>query len=156
MAKLTEIMLLQQAEQTALIIEYKSDIHSFSKLIGEGFCKIGAYIDELGEVTTDIPFAIYPAYEEMTEANIEMAVGFYTAKALPAKEDIQSITIPARKVVVCLHKGNYEELAALYNEMAAWIKEKGYEPSGTSIEHYYTGPEVPESEHITRVVMPLK
>lgn len=156
MAKLTDIMLLQQVEQTALIIEHQADIHSFGPLIGAGFCKIGAYMNELGEVTTDIPFAVYPAYETMTEANIEMAVGLYTSKALPAKEDMQSITIPARKVVVCLHKGTYEELAALYNEMAVWIKEKGYEPSGASIEHYYTGPEVPETEHITRVVMPLK
>lgn len=156
MAKITEIMLLQQVEQTALIIEHQTDIHSFGPLIGAGFCKIGAYIDKLGEVTTDIPFAIYPAYEEMTEANIKMSVGLYTPKALPEKEDIQSITIPARKVVVCLHKGTYEELATLYNEMAVWIKEKGYEPSGTSIEHYYTGPEVPENEHVTRVVMPLK
>lgn len=156
MAKLTEIMLLQQTEQTALIIEHQTDMQSFGPLIGKGFCKIGAYMDELGEVTTDIPFVIYPAYEEMTETNIKMKIGLYTSKALPAKEDMQSITIPARKVVVCLHKGTYEEMAALYNEMAAWIKEKGYEPSGTSIEHYYTGPEVPETEHITRVVMPLK
>ena len=156
MAKITDIMLLQQKEQTALVIEHQTDIHTFGKLIGEGFMKIGGYIDELGEVTTDIPFAEYPAYEEMTETNIKMAVGLYTPVALPAKEDIRSVVIPARKIVVCLHKGNYEELAVLYNEMAVWIKDKGYTPSGTSIEHYYTGPEVPESEHITRVVMPVE
>ena len=156
MAKISEIMLLQQVEQNALIIENQSDIHTFSQLIGDGFRKIGAHLDELGEVTTDIPFAEYPAYEEMTETNIKMKVGFYTSKALPVKENIQSLVIPARKTVVCLHKGTYEELAILYNEMADWIKERGYEPSGTSIEHYYTNPEVPENEHITRVVMPLK
>ena len=156
MAKITDIMLLQQTEQTALLIEHQTDLQNFGKLIGESFMKIGAYLDELGEVTTDIPFAVYPAYEEMTNENIKMAVGFYTPKALPAKGDIQSVVIPARKIVVCLHKGNYEELAVLYNEMGDWIKQKGYEPSGTSIEHYYTGPEVPESEHITRIVMPVK
>lgn len=156
MAKITEIMLLQQKEQTALIIENQADMQTFSNLIGEGFRKIGTYLSELGEVTTDIPFAEYPAYEEMTEDNIKMIIGFYTAKALPAMGEIKSITIPARKVVVCLHKGNYNELASLYNEMAAWISDKGYTPSGISIEHYYTGPEVPEAEQITRVVMPVK
>jgi len=156
MAKITEIMLLQQTEQTALMIEHQTDLQNFGKLIGEGFMKIGAYLDELGVVTTDIPFAMYPAFEEMTNDHIKMAVGMYTPKALPAGGDIQSVVIPERKIVVCLHKGNYEELATLYNEMMAWIKTKGYEPSGTSIEHYYTGPEVPESEHVTRVVMPVK
>lgn len=156
MAKLTEIMLLQQVEQPALIIENRADIHTFSKYIGEGFCKIGGYLDELGEVTTDIPFAEYPAFEEMTEKDIQFNVGFYTSKPLPSKEDIKSIIIPARKIVVCLHQGTYDALAELYREMSAWIVNKGYQPSGISIEHYYTGPEAPEPEHITRVVMPVK
>lgn len=156
MAKLTDIMFLQQPEQTVLTIERLGDIQTFSQLIGEGFMKIGKYMDELGEVTTDIPFVEYPAYEEMTGHNIKLNIGFYTAKALPTKEDMQSITIPARRIAVCLHKGTYDELASLYMEMAEWIKAKGYQHSGTSIEHYYTGPKVPETEHITRVVMPVK
>ena len=155
MAKITEIMLLQQVEQAALVIEKQGSMATFGKYIGEGFMKIGGYLDESGEVTTDIPFVEYPAYEEMTEDNIRMLIGLYTAKPLPAKDNIQSIIIPARKIAVCLHKGTYDALAVLYNEMAEWIKEKGYKPSGTSIEHYYTGPDVPETEHITRVVMPL-
>lgn len=156
MAKITEIMLLQQPAQTALVIENHGDIHSFSQMIGEGFMKIGGYLEEMGALPSDIPFAEYPAYEEMTEKNIRMFVGFYTPKAFPDKDNIKSITIPERKVVVCLHKGTYNEMADLYNEMAVWIKEKGYKPSGTSIEHYYTGPEVPEPEHITRIVMPVE
>ncbi|MDU1892902.1 MAG: GyrI-like domain-containing protein [Dysgonomonas sp.] len=156
MANMTEIMLLQQAEQHALVIKRQGSMDTFGQLIGDGFLQIGTYLKEQGIEPSDIPFVEYPAYEEMTEKNIGMVIGFYTAKALPAKGDIQSVMVPERKVVVCLHKGPYSDLAKLYNEMAAWIKEKGYEPSGTSIEHYYTGPEVPEPEQITRVVMPLK
>lgn len=156
MAKITEIMILEQAEQTALVIEKQAEMNTFGQYIGEGFRKIGSYLDELGEIPADIPFVVYPAYEEMTEKNIRMIIGFYTNKPLPPKEDIQSIVIPKRKIVVCLHKGTYNEMANLYNELAEWIKEKSYEPSGTSIEHYYTGPEVPESEHVTRIVMPVE
>lgn len=156
MSKLTEIMLLQQVEQPVLIIENQGDIHTFSKYIAEGFCKIGSYLDELGEVPTDIPFAEYPAFEQMTEDNIQFKVGFYVSKPLPSKDDIKSIVIPARKVVVCLHQGTYDELSKLYGEMMEWVKDKGYESTGTSIEHYYTGPETPGPEHITRIVMPLK
>lgn len=156
MAKLLEITLLQQAEQHVLLIENHTNMQNFGPQIGEGFMKIGAYLNELNEVPADIPFAEYPAYEQMTDEDITVNVGFYTTRPLPAKDDIKSITIPARKIAVCLHKGTYEALAELYLEMAEWMKAKGYEPNGTSIEHYYTGPEVPESEHITRIVMPLK
>lgn len=156
MAKLTDIMLLQQTEQSALVIEHLADINTFGPLIGKGFMRIGGYLDELGVITTDIPFVEYPAYAEMDVNGIRMSIGMYTPQALPAKDEMKSIVIPGRKIAVCLHKGTYNELAELYNEMEQWVREKGYEPSGTSIEHYYTGPEVPEPEHITRVVMPVK
>ncbi len=156
MAKVTDIMLLQQPEQTAIIVEKCADMNSLGQYIGEGFMRIGTYLKEMNELPSDIPFVEYPAYEEMTTDKIQMVIGFYTANPLPDKGDMRSIIIPSRKVVVCLHKGSYDELANLYNEMAAWIKIKGYEPTGTSVEHYYTGPEVPEKAHVTRVVMPLK
>lgn len=156
MAKITDIMLLQQPEQQALVIEHHADMKTFGELIGKGFCKIGAYLDEMGVVTSDIPFVIYPAYGDMNESHIHMVIGFYVTKTLPGKDDIKPVTIPARKIAVCLHKGDYNELAQLYNEMEQWAKDKGYEASGTSIEHYYTGPEVPEAEQVTRIVMPLK
>lgn len=156
MAKITEIMLLQQPAQNVLAIEHLTDIQTFGRLIGESFMKIGEYLDELGLITTDIPFAEYPAYGSMDENNIQMSVGCYTAWPVEGRGDIKSISVPPRKTVVCLHKGGYDELAELYNEMEQWARDKGYEPSGKSIEHYYTGPEVPEPEQVTRVVMPLK
>jgi len=156
MTKITEIMLLEQADQTALIIEKQGDMSTFSRLIGEGFLEIDAYLKESGMLPSDIPFVEYPAYEEMTERNIRMVIGFYIPKPLPPKGGIQSALIPGRKIVTCLHKGSYDELASFYNEMAEWIKEKGYSPTGTSIEHYYTGPEIPEPEQVTRIVMPVK
>lgn len=156
MVKITDIMLLQQPEQYALKIKNRSDINSFSRLIGEGFVKIGAYLKESGVEPSDIPFAEYPAFAQMTEDNIEFSVGFYTPDLLPVKDEIQSVTVPPRKIAVCLHKGNYNELAQLYNEMTKWIEEKGYSSVGTSIEHYYIGPETLEAEQITRIVMPLK
>ena len=64
--------------------------------------------------------------------------------------------LPEQKIVSCLHRGNYSELAALYKEMLEWIKSKGYEADGSSVEYYYSGPEVPVNEQVTRVEMPLK
>ena len=85
-----------------------------------------------------------------------MKIGFKTAKSLPVKENIQSVMLPAQKIVSCIHRGNFEELGVMYNEMAEWIKSNGYEAEGTSVEYYHTGPQTPESELVTRVEMPLK
>ena len=57
MAKMTDIMLRQQPAQHVLKIDYRSDIHHFSRYIAEGFVKIGAYVKSFGEEPTDIPFA---------------------------------------------------------------------------------------------------
>lgn len=156
MAKLTDIMLLQQPEQHILTIEHTSDIKNFGRLIGESFVQLAGYLEQEGETMTDIPFAEYPAYENIDENNIHMFVGMSVARPLPGKDNIKPVTIAPRKVAVCLHRGDYQELASLYCEMVDWIKLKGFTPTGTSVEHYYTGPDTPEEEQITRIVMPLK
>lgn len=62
---------------------------------------------------------------------------------------------PGQKIVSCLHKGNYTELASLYREMQEWIAAKGYKPSGASIEYYYSKPGTSEEELATKVEMPV-
>jgi effector-binding domain-containing protein len=46
-------------------------------------------------------------------------------------------------------------MAATYEEMADWIAKNGLKPVGTAYEHYYNGPEYPESELLTMIVMPV-
>lgn len=124
-----QMMLLQQPQQYALIIEAQTDMQGIPGVIGGGFMKIGKYIEELGELPMDVPFVEYPVYNQQTESNIRIIVGFYTAKPLPGKDSIQSIVIPERKTVIYIHKGSYNDLTMVYNEMAAWIRQKGYEPT---------------------------
>lgn len=155
MAKISEIMLLQQPEQPALAIEVQTDMKGMPQAIGENFVRIDTLFKEQGEVTTDIPFVEYPDFESLTEDHIRMIIGLKSSRTLQGTGNIKSVIIPARRIVSCLHRGNYYELAQLYNEMAEWIKTNGYMASGTSIEYYYSNPDVPEEEHVTRVEMPL-
>ena len=155
MGKISEIMLLKQPEQLALTVEVRTDMKGMSIAIGENFIKIDSLFKEQGEVTTDILYVEYPDFESLTEQNIRMIIGLKSTKELQGKEGIQSIIIPERKIVSCLHRGTYAELPSLYNEMLEWIKTNGYKASGTSIEYYYTGPDIPEEEQVTRVEMPL-
>ena len=137
-----------------MIVEVHTDMNGMTKAIGDNFIKIDSLFKEQNEVTTDIPFVEYPHYESLTEQDIRMIIGFKSSGRLQGKEDIKSVIVPARKIVSCLHRGPYNELAALYNEMTEWIKLNGYKASGSSIEYYYN-PDVPEAEQVTRVEMPV-
>ena len=55
MAKISEIMLLQQPEQPALAIEVKTDMKGMSQAIGENFVRIDSLFKKQGEVTTISP-----------------------------------------------------------------------------------------------------
>lgn len=155
MAKISEIMLFQQPEQPILAIEVKTDLNSLSNIIGESYGKIGSYLEELGKLTTDVPFVAYLDYENMDESNISALIGFKLSDPLPGKDEIKSIILPSRKIIMCMHRGTYTELAALYLEMSEWIKTNNYVAESSSLEYYYNGPDIPESEHVTRVEMPL-
>ena len=69
MAKISEIMLLQQPEQPALAIEVQTYMKGMSQAIGENFVRIDSLFKKQGEVTTDIPFVEYPDFESLTDKN---------------------------------------------------------------------------------------
>ena len=148
MAKISEIMLLQQPEQPALAIEVQTYMKGMSQAIGENFVRIDSLFKKQGEVTTDIPFVEYPDFESLTEDRIKMIIGLKSSKPLQGDEKIQSVILPARRIVVCLHRGNYNELAQLYNEMTEWIKTNGYKASGTSIAVSYTHLTLPTNREV--------
>ena len=114
-------------------------------VIGRSFMEIETLFKEQNAVMADVPFVEYLNFESMSEG-IHMIIGFKSAKVLCGKGNIRAITIPGRKIVSCLHKGNYTELASLYREMQEWIAAKGYKSSGASIEYYYSKPGTSEEK----------
>ena len=153
MPKMSNIELLQLNEQPALSIRTTTQVEKLPALIGESYGKIAAYIKELGENFSDVPFV---AYHNLDMQNLDVEMGFPVTKSLPDKNEIKSTFIPAGKIIFCMYRGAYIEMASVYNEMAKWITENGYEPVGTSYEYYYNSPEFPESELLTKIVMPIK
>ena len=111
MGKVSEIMLLKQPKQSALAVEVHTDMNGMSEAIGKNFVKIDSLFKAQGEITTDIPYVEYPDFESLTEHNIKMIIGLKSSRELQGEGDIRSITIPERKIVSCLHRGTYSELA---------------------------------------------
>jgi AraC family transcriptional regulator len=71
---------------------------------------------------------------------------------------IKTRKMPAMKVAAISHKGPTSEFKNTYAKLAEWIKKKGYEASGPSIEVYSKKPEVVDGVTIlfAKVMMPVK
>lgn len=152
MPRVSNIELLRKREQPTLSIRTRAKVEDLPMLIGEGYCRMAEYLKELGELLSDVP---YVAYHNMDMQNLDVKIGFPVSKVLPGKGEIQSGSIPESNVVFCMYRGAYREMASTYGEMAGWIEKNGLTPTGTAYEYYYNGPEYPESELLTMIVMPV-
>ncbi|KAF5088453.1 GyrI-like small molecule binding domain protein [anaerobic digester metagenome] len=152
MPRISNIELLQKREQPTLSIRTRAKVEDLPMLIGGGYGRMAAYMKELGELLSDVP---YVAYHNMDMQNLDVEMGFPVSKVLPEKGDMQPGSIPGGRVVFCMYRGAYRDMAPTYEEMAGWIEKNGLKPVGTAYEHYYNGPEYPESELLTMIVMPV-
>ncbi len=143
-----------QDAQPVLMIKAKTSIELLPNLIGESYSKIFAYLKELGETPAGAP---YTAYFNLDMQDLDVEIGFPVSKKLPDKGDIKAGEIPEGKVASIMFKGPYGKMEQAYRDLSAWIEENGYGSSGVSYEYYYNSPdEVPESDLLTRIVIPLK
>lgn len=148
-----KIELTEEKAQPVLSIRATTNLKALPQVIGESYMKIMAYLQELGE---QMVFAPFTAYHNLDMQNLDVEMGFPVAKLLPEKDTIKAREIPAGKVVSAMYKGSYSGMEQPYNEMAAWIKENGYTPAGISYEYYFNSPQdVPETELLTKIVMPI-
>ena len=152
MPRVSDINILHKREQPTVSIRTRARVEELPMLIGAGYGKMAAYLGELGEYLSDVP---YVAYHNMDMQNLDVELGFPVPKALPEKGDIRSGSIPEGRVVSCMYRGAYREMVSTYTEMADWIEKNGLQPAGTVYECYYNGPDYPESELLTMIVMPV-
>ncbi len=148
------IELVDQETQTVMFIRTRTSFADMPKLIGESYCKIAAYLGEIGEQPTGMPYA---AYYNLDMQDMDLEMGFPVAKQLPGKGEIKPCEIPAGKYVTHMYKGPYTQMEQAYNQIFLWMQEKGCQPTGVYYEYYYNAPdEVPESELLTKIAIPVK
>ncbi len=148
------IELSDREAQAVLSIRTRSSMENLPQTIGEAYGKIMQYMTELGIQPADAPFT---AYYNMDMEDLDMEIGFPVSRQLQGRGDIEFREIPAGKYASCMYTGPYSQMEQPYNEMFKWMKDNGYEPKGICYEFYYNSPaEVPESELLTMIVMPVK
>jgi effector-binding domain-containing protein len=150
---MSDIVLVKQMEQPTYAIRTVTKVESLPQLIGESYGKIVLALQEFGEMMTDVPFV---CYHNLDMQNLDVEIGFPISRTLPIKDGIKPGVIPEGYSIFCMYRGPYGEIEPVYNDMAKWIEENGYEALGSAYEFYFNGPGFPESELLTKVVMPVK
>jgi effector-binding domain-containing protein len=141
-------------EELVISIRTVTNMENMPGLIGKSYHKIMAYLEEVGEKITKVP---YVAYYSIDPNNIDMESGFPITKEIPSKEDMIVKTIPASKCATYMYKGPYSKMVEAYNEMFKQIGECGLKPTGVYYEYYYNSPEeVPEEELLTYISIPVE
>jgi len=149
-----DIELNELEAQPVLAIRTRTPFENLSMVIGQSYQKIAEYLAELGEQPACAP---YTKYYNLDMQDLDVEMGFPVAKPLPGKGEIKQGEVPRGRYVSTMYKGPYSQMEAPYKEMSKWMEEKGLEPTGVCYEYYYNSPvEVPESELLTKIVMPVK
>jgi effector-binding domain-containing protein len=148
------IEIKEEQAQPILSIRTRAAVRDLPVVIGESYEKIMQYMYRIGQEPAGAPFV---AYYNMDMEDPDLEIGFPVAMPLQGSDEIGSSQIPAGKYVSMTYKGPYTGMEQPYGEMAKWIEDNGYKPKGISYEYYYNSPmEVPESELLTRIVMPVE
>ena len=132
-----EIKLLDLPAQPVLIMHAVLPVEKLPEFFGKAFGGVMAYLGEIGEAPTGMPFG---AYYTLDMSALEVEAGFPIAHKLPDRGEIQCKEIPAGKFISTVHRGAYDTMVPAYEAMTEWAKANHYEPSGVAYEYYLNDP----------------
>ncbi|HBL23987.1 MAG TPA: AraC family transcriptional regulator [Deltaproteobacteria bacterium] len=135
--------------QPALTIRSRVGVDELPDTFESSFASLVAYLEELGEDIAGPPFAIYYNVA-MDDLDVEM--GLPVTKTLPGKGEITAGQIGIAHAASTVHTGPYEEIESAYVALAEWMKENGYEPTGTSYEFYLNDPGTTTPEDLQTMI----
>jgi effector-binding domain-containing protein len=143
----------QQPEQPVLSIRTRTAVQDLPQKIGPGYQAVMAQLAALNEQPAGYPFV---AYYNMDMQDLDIEIGFPVSRVLPGQGEVQPGVIPAGTVATCLYTGPYNEMPPAYDALNAWIKDNGYQATGTVYEFYPNSPmDTPPAELQTQIVFPV-
>ena len=149
-----EIKLIELPDQPTLTMHTTIAVEKLPEFFGKAYGGIMAYLGELGEYPSGMPFG---AYYNLDMSALDVEAGFPVSKALPGKGEVAATVIPGGKFITTIHKGAYDSVEPAYNALAEWAKQNGYEPTGVAYEFYLNDPsENPSIVPETEIRYPLK
>ena len=149
-----EIKLISLQDQPVLVVRETLPVEKLPEFFGRAYGSIMAYLSQLGEQPTGMPFG---AYYNLDMSALDVAAGFPVSKKLPEQEEIQSQIIPGSDFISTIHAGAYDSVSPAYDALTQWAKANNRETTGVAYEYYLNDPSsdpsiIPETE----IRLPLK
>lgn len=153
MPRVTSIDLIEQPEQPVIFLRTRTSLEDLPRLIGQSYAMMGNFLRESKQAPSDVP---YVAYHNMDMADLDVEIGFPMAAPVMPPEGICRGVIPAGLFATCIFRGAHRDIEPAYHDMTSWIAQNGFAITGPCRESYYNGPEFPEEELLTRILLPVQ
>ncbi|MCX6827162.1 MAG: GyrI-like domain-containing protein [candidate division Zixibacteria bacterium] len=149
-----EIKLLELPDQPTLVMRSIMPVGKLPEFFGKAYGGIMAYLGDLGEYPTGMPFC---AYYNLDMNALDVEAGFPVAKKFEGKGEIKPNVIPGGKFISTIHIGAYDSVQPAYDSLVQWAKDNGIEPTGIAYEYYLNDPSSdPSIKPETEIRFPLK
>jgi effector-binding domain-containing protein len=147
-----EIKLVNVKEQPVAYVRTRCLQADLPKVIGGSYGKI---MHHLGTMRVQPTCAPYAAYYNLDMNDLDVEMGFPIPGRIAPGGDVLFRVLPEGYQIETLYKGPYSGMIEAYTKMQEWMEKNAYEVVGPVFEYYLTPPEVPESEHLTKIVFPV-
>ena len=153
MPRITNFDILERSEQPAITLTESVTLEQLPQFIGAAFQQLSTYVQSEGMEPAEIPFAHFIESEDMT--NLVVEIGFQLSRPLPGTGNITAGVGPGGRYATFMFLGPNETMGGAYEELSAWMQDKGLEATGDIYEHYHNGEPFPREHTLTSVAMRL-
>ncbi|UCF97572.1 MAG: GyrI-like domain-containing protein [Spirochaetaceae bacterium] len=141
-------------ERPTLVIRTSTPVEKLPEVMGSSFGEIMQVMGSAGTQPAGPPFAMY---HNMDMSNLDVEMGFPVARKTEGRGRVKAGTLPGGKAAAILHMGPYDRIGEAYEQLTAFVKEKGLEPQSICYEFYLNDPaETAPEELQTEIYFPLK
>jgi effector-binding domain-containing protein len=152
-----EVEVMEYAPRTVLAISSTVTSEQIVAFLQQSFTTIMGIVEANKLSAVGVPIAIYEGDETTIEWGVTAAVQI---NKVPQKlpQSVQSLILPATKVVCVIHTGSYQTASDSYYKLLDYITANNLEISGDSWEEYLTDPEeVSDPMQLqTKICFPVK
>jgi effector-binding domain-containing protein len=150
------ISIVDQKAELALAYKEHATMENLMAVVDKGYTAVLNHLAKIGKQPVGAPYlAYFNCAEDFSEFDLEM--GYPVAEDVPVENELYMSKTYEGKGVTATHKGSYSTLDDTYTAMMKFIEENSLELTGFYYDYYLNDPaDTPESELLTKVVIPIK
>ena len=134
--------------QHAAVVRGQMRVEEIPDFFGRAFGAVMEALVTQGIDAAGPPMAYYPAMPD--EEMFDVEAGFPTAVAIEPVGDVVPLVLPHGRVARGVHVGPYDTLTDTYDQLFAWLAERGESPCEQMWECYLSDPSVESDPAVWR------